>query len=266
MNQLSVAMIAHNEQDRIAAALAAVAWADQMVVVDSGSTDRTGEIAAAAGAVVHCEVNRPNLNVNKNIAIDHCSGEWVLVLDADEMVSDLLAGEIRRTVNSTLMAGFLIPRRNHLLGRWLRRGSQYPDLQLRLFRRGRGRFPADHVHERLRVDGPVGVLSQALDHHPYPTLEDMFRKNLFYAQFESRHLYESGRRTGGWGLVWRVCIAPGARFFRRFILKGGFLDGVPGLAAACLDAWNQSARWLGLWDLQRREAGAGGREQSNLSR
>ena len=174
---LSVALIAHNEGPILGDALWSVCWADQLVVVDAGSTDNTAVTAKAYGAEVYTEPNRTNLNENKNIAIDHCRGEWILVLDADEVIPYDLAGAIRRTIADKVPEnGLLIPRKNFVLGRWTRRGSQYPDYQLRLFRRGRGRFPAQHVHERLKVQGKIGKLDIPFEHHPYRDLDTLIEK------------------------------------------------------------------------------------------
>jgi len=249
--KLSVAIIAHNEAAIIGEALASISWADQVVVVDCGSEDDTARIAADAGAEVHHESNRTNLNQNKNIAIGHCQGEWVLVLDADERVPDPLAGQIRRVVNEGTRDGYLIPRRNHVLGRWLRYGGQYPDWQLRLFRSGRGRFPAEHVHERAKVEGTVGRLSEPLEHFPYRTLDDLTRKGVFYADYEAQRLFQLNQSIAGVELVWKSGVRPVFRFIRRFIFKGGFIDGVPGLVVAYFDAWNQAVRWLRLWEMRR---------------
>ena len=251
MVKLSVAIIAHNEAHNLPAALASVSWADQLVVVDCESSDGSIAIAEQSGAEVYYAPNRPNLNINKNIAIEHCRGEWVLVLDADERVPDPLAGQIRRVINEGNRDGYLIPRCNHVLDRRLRYGGQYPDRQLRLFRQGRGRFPAEHIHERVRVEGTVGKLSEPLEHHPYRSYGELMRKGAFYVEFEAQRLHALNRRVSGAGLIWKSGVKPILRFNARFIFKGGFLDGAPGFMAAYFDAWNQAARWLRLWELSR---------------
>jgi len=254
LNRISIAIIAHNEATGIGQTLASVEWADQIVVVDCDSNDATAEIARDAGADVYHEPNRDNLNINKNIAVNHCNGDWVMVLDADETVPDDLAGEIRVVVNEGKHDGYLVPRRNNVLGRGLRHGGQYPDWQLRLFRRGCARFPEEHIHERIKVDGRVGRLKHYFHHYPYRTVDDMTRKGRFYAEFEARYLFNKGVTISSVGLIVKARIFPALRFVRRYVLKGGFLDGVPGLVTAYFDAWNQAVRWLWLWDLQRHES------------
>jgi glycosyltransferase involved in cell wall biosynthesis len=248
MPDLSIALLAHNEAANIGAALESVKWAEEIVVVDASSEDATGEIARASGAKVLTEPNRTNLNINKNIAIDACRGDWVFVLDADELIDDDLAGEIRRVMSDGTADGFLIPRRNYVLGSWVKRGSQYPDLQLRLFRKGKGRFPGKHVHERVLVDGRIGRLACAMDHHPYPDLATMIRKNEFYARFEADKLFKDGVRLGTFGLLWRGFLKPFGRAVRRLVLKGGIRDGAPGVILIAFDFWNNALRHLILWE------------------
>ncbi len=197
-------MIAHNEADTIGAALSSVTWADQIVVVDTDSTDETADIARKMGAEVHVEPNHPNLNINKNIAINLCRGDWIFVLDADERIPYELAGEIRLAINEGRADGYLVPRRNWVLGKWMKRGGEYPDYQLRLFRRGRGGFPAVHIHERLTVEGKVKRLSRPFDHYPYPDLNSMIGKNLRDTRFEAWHLFQNGKRIGTVGLGFRI--------------------------------------------------------------
>lgn len=229
-------------------ALKSVSWAEDVVVVDAASTDATGEIALRYGATVIVEPNRSNLNVNKNIAIRTCKGPWVLVLDADERISDALAGEIRRVIADGSADGFLIPRRNYVLGKWISRGSQYPDWQLRLFRKERARFGEKHVHERIQVQGSVKELTNPMDHHPYPDITSLIQKGKFYAGFEAGLLIEKGYKIGAGGLLWKGFIKPIFRFVRRYIFKGGFLDGAPGLMVAAFDGWNMALRWMMVWE------------------
>lgn len=248
MPNLSIAILAHNEERFLEGAIQSVFWAEDIVVVDASSTDRTGDIARACGASVIVEPNRENLNVNKNIAIRACKGPWVLVLDADERIPEALAGEIRRVISDGEADGFLIPRRNYVLGRWISRGSQYPDWQLRLFRQERARFGEKHVHERIQVQGKVGRLVNPMDHHPYPDVAAMINKGKFYAAFEASLLIQKGVRIGAGGLFSRGFIKPAFRFIRRYLLKGGFLDGAPGMMIAAFDAWNMALRWMMVWE------------------
>ena len=232
MNLLSVAIIAHNEADNIAETLRSISWADQIVVVDCESGDETVRICRDFNVDLYSEPNRSNLNINKNIAIEHCNSDWVLVLDADEIIPYNLAGEIRLAMEEGRHNGYLMARRNHVLGCWLKYGGQYPDWQLRLFRRTKGRFPAEHIHERLRVEDSVGKLKEPFDHFPYRTLKDMIRKGSFYTEFETNYLDQSLNQKSPSMLVLKAGINPAVRFVRRYFFKGGFLDGIPGFAAS----------------------------------
>ncbi len=253
MATISIAVIAHNEAAVLRDALKSVSWAEQIVVIDCGSTDETADIALQLGAEVYTEPNHANLNINKNMAIKHCTGDWIFVLDADETIPYNLAGEIRCVINFPNADGYLVPRRNFMLGKWIKRGSQYPDYQLRLFKRNKGVFPAVHVHERLQVDGKVQKLIEPFDHFPFPDLDTMIMKNLRYIDFEAKHLYQQGKRVTLLHLIQVLCISAPFRFFRRYILKGGFLDGMTGLIRVWFDAFNLVMRWIRLYDLQRQE-------------
>jgi len=256
-------VIAHNESKNLPVALESVTWADQIVVVDAGSTDNTAEIAVRFGAEVFREPNRKNLNLNKNIAIEHCKGDWIFILDADEEIPYDLAGEIRRIMNSKeTEAGYLVPRRNFVMGKWLRRGSQYPDYQLRLFKRGKGIFAAKHVHERLTVDGKIAKLSLPFDHHPYPNYKMLVEKNNRYAELEAVYQFNQGKRISVTELLFQALLRVPLRFIRRYVIKGGFLDGVPGLIMAWFDISNYMLGAIRLWELSKDETAKESKEKS----
>lgn len=246
---LSVALLAHNEEVKLPSALKSVEWADEIIVVDAESSDGTAKVARAHGAKVIKQPNQTNLNVNKNIAISNCTHDWVLILDADETIPSALAEEIRRVVANPAHAGYFIPRRNIVLGRWLRRGGQYPDLQLRLIRKSSARFPEKHVHERIQVEGSVGRLVHPMDHTPYTSISQMMRKGMFYAEFEAQYRH-GGKRYPVSVFAWQILVRSPLRFIRRFVFKGGFLDGIPGLAMSFFDVFNNVVRWLRVWEMQ----------------
>jgi len=252
MVPISVAMIARNEEKKLPQTLESLGWVDQIVFIDCESSDNTAKIAAKAGTEVYHEPNRQNLNINKNIALQKCRNDWVLVLDADEEVSLELADEISRIVEHPECSGYYIPRRNQILGRWVKHGGQYPDLQLRLVRKSAARFPEKHIHERMQIDGKLGRLSQPLHHYTYLTLSEMIHKGLFNTEFEAFYLSERVERFDACTLFTNVLIRPWARFLRRYIFRGGFLDGVPGLAIAFMDALNNVLRWLRAWEIRTR--------------
>lgn len=241
---LSVCIIAHNEEAKLQAALDSVRFADEVIVADCESQDLTGTIARDWGAFVFNRPNLANLNVNKNFIFGQATGDFILSLDADEVVPEEAAREIEGILQGEPSeSGFLCPRRNYWLGQWLKHGGHYPDRQLRLFRRGKGRFPERHLHERLRLEGRLGRLRNPLDHFPYETREECLRKLEFYTSFEANFLFERGVRPSPINALRYLYWKPAVRFLRRYIFKLGFLDSSPGWEAALMDMQNFRQRY-----------------------
>ena len=183
MVKLSVALATFNEEENLARTLESVkGLADEIVIYDGESTDKTVEIAKSFGAKVITGKNYPIFHVNKQKAIDACTGDWILQLDADEVVPPELADEIRKVIsqkpkaNSQQPNGYWLPRKNYFLGRFLMKGGQYPDYTLRLYKRGKGRLPQKDVHEQAEVEGKVGYLKNALLHYPYKDFATYVKK------------------------------------------------------------------------------------------
>jgi glycosyltransferase involved in cell wall biosynthesis len=248
---LSVCMIAHNEEDKIGEALESVRFADELIIADCGSQDETALIARAYHARVFSRPNLANLNVNKNFTFDQASGDWILCLDADEVVPPESAREIRELLqHSAAEAGFMLPRRNYYFGRLMRHGGRFPDWQLRLFRRGLGRFPTRHIHERLQITGTIGRLVHSLDHYPYQTHEECQRKLDLYTSFEALRLFNEGIRPSALNALKYTTWLPLQRFLNRYLLKGGFLDGRPGWEAILMDMRNYRIRYRKLGEIK----------------
>src|SRR5271166_4416961 len=202
---LSVVIVTLNEEANLARTLASVAWADEIVVVDSGSTDRTREIAESFHAKFCVEPWR-GFSAQKNFALEKATCDWVLSLDADEEVELALAEEIRTTLAANpSVTGFWIPRKNFFLGRWIRHGGFYPDPKLRLFRRGAGQFEDRLVHEDLRVDGTTASLQHHLLHYAYPTVEDYLEHMNRYSSLGAQMAV--AKRAGGFSFV-NIVIRP----------------------------------------------------------
>ncbi len=250
---ISVVVVARDEQENIGACVASAAWAHEVLVVDTGSRDATAEVARAQGARV-MEHEWLGYGPTKNWAFGQARGDWVLSLDADERVSEALAREIPEVVSSPRCAGYEMPRRFHLRGRWLRHGGCYPDYQLRLFRRGRAHYDERSlVHERLLVQGPVGRLRGHLDHFSYPTFSDYLRKLDEYSTLWAREAFARGRRAR-----WHHSFSFATAFLRRYLLKAGFLDGAPGATWALFAGLHSYAKYVKLAELERAGRGAGG--------
>jgi len=227
---LSVAIIAQDEEANLRLTLPSLAFADEVVVVDSGSLDGTLDVARAFGAKVFCEPWR-GFSGQKNFAIDQCVGDWVLSIDADEVVTAELREEILGVLASApAFEAFSVGRRNYFLGRWLRWGGQYPDRKLRLFRRGAARFEERPVHETVRYDGAVGRLDGDLLHYAYPTLAVYLEHMDRYSSASVPLLLAKGKTSRGVaGFVWNVWVVPVATFVYNYCLRLGFLDGREGL-------------------------------------
>ncbi len=244
---LSITIIGHNEGEHLRELLSTLQWADEVVYVDCESADDSLQIAREAGCRVFERPNNPNLNVNKAFAIEQASGDWIFYLDPDERLPEALQQEIRQTIAHPGQAvAFELNRRNHYFGRWLKHGSQYPDVQLRLFRRGKAHFPLRHVHEKLVVDGKIGKLTNDMLHYPYRNISQYFQKFNFYTSFEADFLYRSGVKPSFRNALRYWVTTPFWRFFRRYVLKGGFLDGWPGFFACYFDALNFVVRYFKL--------------------
>jgi glycosyltransferase involved in cell wall biosynthesis len=230
---LSVALITRNEATNLPRTLASVRWASEIVVVDSGSTDATLDLARAAGARVFEEPWK-GFAAQKNSAIAHAAGDWILSLDADEEVSPELAREIQAILaGEPAFSAWRIPRLNHFLGCPLRHGGYWPDPKLRLFRCGAAKFADRPVHESMEMTGkpagPVGQLKGHLIHHCYPTLSDYIEHMNRYSSIAAEAIVASGRAGHSWPwLAWNALFNPAATFLYNYVFRLGFLDGRAG--------------------------------------
>ena len=227
--RLSLIVIARNEEALIGRCLSSAAWVDEIVVVDNGSTDKTVEIARAHGAKVIEAPDWPGYGPQKNRALDAATGEWVLSLDADEWIELPLAAAIRAAIADPAAAdGYEMPRRSRFCGRVVRHCGWWPDHVLRLFRRDRGRFSDNKVHERVVVAGRVARLDQPIEHDAIADLADARDKASRYAAAAAAELAEQGQRSS----TAKALLRAGAAFLRTYVLRAGFLDGKTGMRVA----------------------------------
>ena len=246
--RLSVVVITLNEAERLRACLESAAWADELVVVDAESQDKTVQIAREFTDRV---LVRPwaGFAEQKNFAVAQATGDWILSLDADEEVPPELRAEIQALLGAEPAEdGYRVPRRNIFWGRWIRHGGLYTDWQLRLFRRGRGRFVERTVHESVRVEGRVGRLESPLVHRSYRDVADFLERADRYSTLAAAEWVRSGRRAGVGDLV----VRPAGRFLAMYVARGGFLDGWPGFLLACLYAYYVFVRSAKVWERARR--------------
>ncbi len=238
--KISVPIVAFNEAANLPRTLESVAWADEIVVVDSGSTDGTVEIAKEFGARVFV-LPWPGYGPGVNSAIDRCTGDWIFTLDADEVATPELGAEIRALLNPSSAASgadlqpefdaYWVPRLNLFLGRWMRHGGVYPDPKLRLFRRGTARLREDtEPHATPKYDGPTGMLKGHMLHYAYPTLEMYLEHMDRYSSQSVRMMLRRGKTSVGLAtFVVNVFLNPVATFVYNYFLRLGFLDGREGL-------------------------------------
>jgi glycosyltransferase involved in cell wall biosynthesis len=244
--KLTVTIITLNEADHIAAAIDSAAWADQIVVVDSGSTDGTVDIARAKGTTVLSREWSGYVD-QKNYAAQAASHDWILSLDADERIPPALATEIRSVLGQEPpMRGYRIPRVTFHFGKWIRTTDFYPDYQTRLYDRRSARWRGKYVHESVTVDGPVGQLASDMEHYSYRDLRDHLDRINQYSTLAARQMHEAGRRAGAVD----VLLHPPAAFLRNYVLRRGFLDGTTGLVLSLVNAYAVFLKFAKLWEFQ----------------
>ncbi|MBC8022025.1 MAG: glycosyltransferase family 2 protein [Burkholderiales bacterium] len=240
---LTVVLITRDEEKAIAAALDSVSWADEVVVLDSGSTDRTVEIARARGAKVTVSADWPGFGPQKNRALGEATRDWVLSLDADERVTPELRDEIQAIVaGKGNHDAYELPRLSSYCGRFMRHGGWWPDRVTRLFRRGKARFSDDLVHERVVVQGTTGRLEGRLLHEAFDDLEEVLDKVNQYSSAGARMGHAAGRR----GSLTRAVLHGVWTFVRTYFLQAGFLDGRRGFMLAVSNAEGTYYRYLKL--------------------
>lgn len=247
MNKLSVIIIARDEENNLRDCLESVAWADEIIVVDSGSTDAT--VAIAREFTPHVYVHDwLGFGAQKNRALSYASGEWVLSLDADERVTPELRSEIEAAMRDVKHTAYDVPRLSNYCGRFMRHSGWQPDYVTRLFRRGSARFSDDLVHERLLVDGTVGKLRSSLLHYSFNDLEEVLHKMDLYSTAGAHKLYARGKNAS-----MASAILHGAwSFFRTYVLRAGFLDGREGFMLAVSNAEGTYYRYLKLMLLNKK--------------
>ena len=247
MPSLSVIVITRNEAGNIGRCLRSALFADELLVVDAGSTDGTVDLARGLGARVAVTDDWPGFGPQKNRALDMATGDWVLSLDADEEVTPALQAAIRAAMRQGECDAYSIGRRSSYCGQYMKHSGWYPDRVVRLFRRHRGRFSDDLVHERVLVEGPVGRLQGDLLHESMPTLESVLDKMDRYSSAGAQALLARGVK----GSLGKALGHALWTFLRTYFVRRGFLDGRLGFVLAVSNAQGTYYRYLKLWLLRR---------------
>jgi glycosyltransferase involved in cell wall biosynthesis len=243
---ISVCIIAFNEEADIRECLESVKWADEVIVVDSFSADKTPALAKECGARVVQREWAGHVE-QKNFALDQAKSDWILSIDADERVSPELAKEIQEILRVDCpQTGFSVPRRTWYLGRWIMHGGWYPGRKLRLVRRGRARWGGVNPHDHLYADGPTGALNGDLYHYTYRDITDHLKTIDRFTTISSRELDEQGYALPLAGMLFR----PPARFLKMYLLRLGFLDGMAGFILAVLAGYYVFLKYAKLWEIR----------------
>jgi len=237
MPKLSAVLITRDAAGCLPACLASLSFCDELLVVDGGSQDGTAAIAQNAGARV-IETHWRGFGPQKQFAIEQASHDWVLCIDADEQITPQLAVAIQAVLPAPTFSAYKLPRCNRFMGRYLRHGEGYPDWSLRLFDRRHARWSEDAVHERVITTGEVGTLSGDLLHDSAESLERYLDKQNRYSSLAAEAAIEAGKRSS----TSRLLISPLIRFIKFYLLRGGFLDGLPGLVHILIGCYASFAK------------------------
>ena len=249
---LSVAIITLNAAAQLAACLQSAAFADEIVVVDSGSTDGTQALAESLGARV-IQQDWRGFGRQKQFAVEACAHDWVLCLDADERVSPALQASIKNALKTPLTAtvsAFRFPRCNRFLGRYLKHGEGYPDWSLRLFDRRQARWSDDAVHEKVETQSPVGELSGDLLHDSAESLASYLSKQNRYTSLAAEMAFQAGKRAS----IGQLVLSPLIRFIKFYIIRQGFRDGLPGLIHIAIGCFNSFMKYSKILERQTTDA------------
>ncbi|WP_137938509.1 glycosyltransferase family 2 protein [Chitinivorax sp. B] len=245
-NKLSAILITKNAAHQLPACLSSLQFTDEIIVVDSGSTDNTVEIAIQHGAkVIH--QTWLGFGKQKQLAVNHSSHDWVLCIDSDERITPTLRDSIQAILRSPLHMAYRMPRSNCFMGRFLKHGEGYPDWNIRLFNRQFAQWSDDVVHERVMHTGRVGTLAGDLLHESSEDITHYFDKQNRYTTLQAQTLFEHGKKSG----VTQLLLSPIFRFVRFYLFKRGFLDGVPGLVHILIGCFNSFSKYAKLIELHR---------------
>ncbi len=251
--KLSVALAVYNETDNLGPCLESIrSLTDDIVIVDGGSSDNTRDIAESFGAKVIVEENRTNFHINKQHAIDACSHDWILQLDADERVSSMLLEEIKRVIEGDQMVAadaYYLKRRNYFLGRWMNKGGMYPDPVIRLFRRGKAHLPAASVHELMTVEGTTKWLQNDLLHIADPNFARYLMRSNRYTSLQAEDWIKEGKiGTDTLSIIIYTLVKPLIRFLSIYLRHKGFMDGFPGFVFAWFSGIHITSSYIKYWE------------------
>lgn len=247
MNTISVVITAFNEEKNIEECLKSLSFADEIILVDNSSTDSTVEKAKKYTKKIYTQKNDPlNIDTQKNFGFGKATSDWILSLDADEIVSPELVKEIKQQINESSFDGFKIPRKNIIFGKWIEHSFYYPDYQTRLFRRGKGEYKSKQVHQQLQVDGQIGTFNSPLIHNNYQSISQYLQKMDRYTENEAAALFKTNTHFHRLDAI----TLPIRDFMKTFFMQEGYKDGIHGLVISSLQAFYTFLVWAKVWEKQ----------------
>ncbi len=248
MKKLSAVVSAYNEENRIEKCLASLKFADEIILVDNSSTDGTAEIAEKYTSKIFSQKNNPSaIDLLKNLGFEKATNEWILSVDADEEISGELSEEIQGKLKENIsdgINGFWIPRRNFIFGKWIEHSGWYPDLQLRLFRKGKGKFIKKHVHEPIMLEGRSDELKEPIIHRNYNSVDQFIKKTFTYAPNEAEEIIRKGYKFSYFDAIG----FPLKEFLSRFFARKGYKDGMHGLVLSIFMALYHFLIFAYIWE------------------
>jgi glycosyltransferase involved in cell wall biosynthesis len=248
--KLSVVVLTHNEEKNIGACLDTVSWADERIVVDDFSDDRTADIVKANGALFVQNRLEGDFSRQRNFGNERATGDWVLQMDADERVTAGLRAKIEEVLNDGgSLDAYCFTRINNFCGKFLQHGGDISHKPLRLFRKGKARFSGDRIHEKLVVDGAVGELDAVMEHYNFPDVGHYVETQNFYTTIEANELARTKGKIPERELRHELTWGPVKLFFKIYVKKQGYRDGIHGLVFAVLSAWRRFLIWAKYWEL-----------------
>lgn len=245
LNKISISIVAHNEENNLEECLKSCKWADEIVVIDAGSTDKTSNIAKSYNAKVYRVKNNPLMKINMNLSFEKCTSDWIFSLDADERITLPLQKEILSVINSNSKnVAYQVPRKNIIFNKWIEHTGWYPDYQIRLFKKNKAKFPGKNVHELLEADGTLGTLENDFYHLNYVSVSQFITKLNTYTDWEANKLIEEN-----YNISWKdSLIFPTNEFCKRFFSEEGYKDGLHGLVLSLLMAFYWEVVFTKVWE------------------
>ncbi|MDP2981360.1 MAG: glycosyltransferase family 2 protein [Candidatus Omnitrophota bacterium] len=247
-HRISAVIIAKNEETRIVSCLESVKWCDEIVVVDDMSADNTAQICRKYGAKVIAHPSGGDHDRQRNIGIDNSSSDWILQMDADERMSPALREDIEKILaGNGQFSAYKLIRKNYFLGRFMQHGG-WPEKHVRLFKKGKARYVGHSVHETLKIDGKTGSLKSHLEHYAFTSIGQYISRQLYYAQIEAKVMHQDRGKIELKEINYNMKRKPLKLFFKIYIKRMGFRDGMHGFILSILNAWRHYIIWAIYWE------------------